>query len=304
MNKKSRFLGKCAKTSVATVIGLSFLMPGASFAQEIEETTNAIDYGINGFLGTYPWNNNFKDFTITESQSISSDILYDDEAKAVLDKIKEENNRALQEYDNIKKEEQAYLQQLQMFRITNINSEIRPLAQSKSWYRTEFTALALTFGIYDCPTAGNFLLHSLQDKPEDRNYPAGSSLSNGFSRTSSYTEISIPMASAIKKANSDGKSFVSGSGSHYTSAGNAGLDFYLTIGKYSYNWAAEKKSNGSWKVYININDKYDYDTIDPLPNSFPANAIALVSNHAADAQRAGAIVPYFIHMYMQQDYTP
>ena len=40
-------------------------------------------------------------------------------------------------------------------------------------------------GTLDCPTAGNFLKHSLQDNPSDREYPVGSSLSNAFSLTKS-----------------------------------------------------------------------------------------------------------------------
>ena len=60
----------------------------------------------------------------------------------------------------------------------------------------------------------------------------------------------------------------------------------------------------SWKVYIGIHDTYDYDKVDPLPSAFPTKYITLVANHATDAQQAGAIVPYYVNMFMEQTFTP
>lgn len=176
--------------------------------------------------------------------------------------------------------------------------------KSKSWYRTEFTTLALTMGALNAPTAGNFLKHSLQDKPKDRSYAAGSSKSNGFSNTIAYTEISIPMAKAIDAANKAGEKATGAfNKSKATSIANVGLDWYLTIGKFSYDWMAEKQSNGKWKVYIGIHDVYDYTKSKKIPQNFPSNLITLVANHAADAQAAKAIVKYKVDLYMEQTYT-
>ena len=65
-----------------------------------------------------------------------------------------------------------------------------------------------------------------------------------------------------------------------TSIGNSGLDFYLTVGKFSYDWMAENNLEKFLKVYIGIHDTYDYDKVDPLPSAFPTKYITLVANHA------------------------
>lgn len=173
---------------------------------------------------------------------------------------------------------------------------------SKAWYRTEFTAVAIAFNAAGWPKASGALAHSLQDNPDTREYLAGSAYSNSFSTTTSYTEFSILIAEKIDQAHAANKTIVSGSGSHSTSSSNAGLDWYLTLGKYNYLWGAEKNSNGTWSVYIRVSDLYDFDKV-AVPSSF--DLIAIVSNHAADAQTAGAIVPYFNILYNQHlSYKP
>lgn len=243
---------------------------------------------------------------VTPEAALDNHVFYDEAALKNLEKLKQESTSASLQ----SQQDSTDLQYQQMTESKNTlsaqtNDQFAAKALTKAQYRGQFKELSLTFGAFSCPTAGNFLLHSLQDSPSNRSYAAGTTLSNGFSRTPSYTEISIPIANAVKTANAQGKKAVSGSGSHYTSAGNAGLDWYLTLGKYKHNWAAEKMTNGTWTIYINVNDRYDYTHISPIPSSLPAKAIALVSNHAADAQNAGAIVPYISNFYMQQpNYRP
>lgn len=289
------------------VLTVSLVLPGAASAQSNTPKDMSQDnYLINPWTKLKVYYNEESPSQRSLSAQPTGEIFNGEEAVLILNKLKTSMADATNQ-SNSQDTNQKYEQLLSQHNTSALNNsnQLQPFAQTKAWYRTEFTALAYTFGVFSCPTAGNFLLHSLQDNPSDRNYEAGSSLSNGLSLTTSYTEISIPMAAAIDQAHAKGDTYVGGSGSHYTSAGNAGLDWYLTLGKYKYLWAAEKQSNGKWTVYININDKYDYDTIDPLPSSFPASAIALVSNHAADAQDAGAIVPYWSHFYMKQtNYTP
>ena len=54
------------------------------------------------------------------------------------------------------------------------------------------------------------------------------------------------MAQQIKKTNSQGGNVIGGMGkSVATSIGNSGLDFYLTVGKFSYDWMAEKQPGKS-----------------------------------------------------------
>ncbi|TKI52822.1 hypothetical protein FC756_27110 [Lysinibacillus mangiferihumi] len=103
--------------------------------------------------------------------------------------------------------------------------------KSKTWYRTEFKAMAVAAGTIKLPTAGNYLNHSLQDKPSHRLNNVGSSHANALSLTKMYTTISQPMAEAIKKANSKGEKSVGYQSSIATTVGNVGLDFYLTYGK-------------------------------------------------------------------------
>lgn len=272
---------------------ISSLLVSAATAETRQVESNS------SYHATNPFNN-----VSTNISDISPimNIQYGDEARSVLNMLKKEGTRS---YFNSQSEVTDFKYQELLRRNSSQPYNLIQPTNTKAWYRAEFTALALAMGALSCPTAGNHLFHSLQDDPDDRTYPAGHSLSNGFSLTSSYTEIAIPMAAAIDAAHASNKTIVSGTGSHYTTAGNAGLDWYLTIGKYSYIWAAEKNSNGKWTVYVNINDKYDYETIYPLPSSFPQNLITLVTNHAADAQEEGAIVPYWIHMYMvHENYSP
>ncbi|URV79827.1 hypothetical protein M5C89_21315 [Bacillus velezensis] len=160
-------------------------------------------------------------------------------------------------------------------------------------------------GSFDLETAGNFLWHSLDDHPKARSFPAGSTYSNGFSNTAVYSTISKKMAAKIKSENKKGHKAIGGSNlSAATSAGNAGLDWYLTIGKFAYDWYAEKQSGGKWKVWIGIHDTYDYQTIKKSGGGIPGAIVKVANNYAADAQKAGALVPYNIDMYMEQTYKP
>ena len=59
------------------------------------------------------------------------------------------------------------------------------------------------------------------------------------------------MAQQIKKTNSQGGNVIGGMGkSAATSIGNSGLDFYLTVGKFSYDWMAEKQPGKVLGKYI------------------------------------------------------
>ncbi|WP_257131969.1 hypothetical protein [Bacillus toyonensis] len=288
-------------TSIAALLMSVSLSPVTSFAAEPNDTNYVMSEGSNI---KNPWDGKSQTFKVTEPvETGSSKIVYGDEAKAIGDKLKKSQASAAENY-NIMQQESS------LNSLNNTQSNMAPIQRaalnSKSWYRSEFNALAIAMGTLDCPTAGNFLKHSLQDNPGDRKYPVGSSLSNAFSLTKIYTQISVEMAQQIKKTNSQGGNVIGGmSKSAATSIGNSGLDFYLTVGKFSYDWMAEKQpGKSSWKVYIGIHDTYDYDKVDPLPTAFPTKYITLVANHAANAQQAGAIVPYYVDMFMEQTFTP
>lgn len=249
-----------------------------------------------GFVEENPWESNFVDVDIQnfDLNTIENYEIYsEEEAKEVIEKIQElQNNASSNESIMFNNQQENDL-------------SISPLAlKSKSWYRAEFKAMALYAGTINLPTSGNYLNHSLQDNPSNRTNGVGSGHSNALSLTRMYTTISVPMASEIDKAKAAGKTSTGGSGSIATSVSNVGLDFYLTYGRVAYTWGASKLSSGSWAVNIVITDTYDYAKIKKVSTTFPQNMIDLANNHAADAQTAGAIVPYNISTVFYQDYKP
>lgn len=292
-NNNTHFL-KVLLGVVGILVAL-FLFNGTTHANE----------NNSSFQNENPWENNFRGIDKSTVIFDEQNLLYDEKAEEVFERMKYENEQAKKDYPRMSEADREYMETAEKLYNLNNSMGITPMNFSKAWYRTEFTALALAMAHYGAPRAGNFLGHSLQDYPSSRSYPAGSSLSNDFTWTPIYTEISIPMAQAIDIAESQGRHFVADSDSDATSIGNAGLDFYLTFGKFNYEWSAGRNSsNGSWDVYINLNDRYDYERSKSIPSSFPHNFIQLVVNHAADAQAAGAIVPYMTNVYFQQNYTP
>ncbi|WP_260399014.1 hypothetical protein [Peribacillus simplex] len=300
---QSTNIKKIIKTSLASLLITSFTLPSISMASE--EGSNVIP---SETMISNPWDDSSNVQYITEEPILldSEDVVYGEDALLIKEEIIAANEEA--EKNKLKLEQEDALIENELInqtpRETTPNLSTIQALKSKSWYRTEFTALAVTMASLDCPTAGNFLKHSLQDKPTDRSYAAGSSKSNGFSKTKAYTDISVPMATAIDKANKAGEKATGAfNKSKATYIDNVGLDWYLTIGKFSYDWMAEKQSNGKWKVYIGIHDRYDYTKSKRIPGRFPSNLITLVTNHAADAQTAKAIVPYKVDLYMEQSYT-
>lgn len=294
-------MNKIIKASVLSLVAASLVFPGISSAEEIN-VTDLSNSNISSELKANPWTNGtVYDDVLKQNVDLSEwNIKYGNEAKLELNKVKVSNSSALDKNKQLENENK-FSQMLKNYELNkNSNFSITPFA-TKSEYRTNFTLVALTLGSFDCPFAGQALNNSLQDNPGDLNYEAGSRRSNAWSLTTAYTNISIPIAAAVDSANRRGESFVSGNSSYGTSAGNAGLDFYLALGKVTVTWAAEKVGS-SWKIYIHTYDKYDFQDKN-IPGSFPDNIITIANNQAAAAQNAGAIVPYFIHIYTQQTYT-
>ncbi|MEE6134636.1 hypothetical protein [Priestia sp. GS2] len=301
---------KLLKIPVATLLVTSLLLPTTSFAAE--STASDDENMISN-----PWDESTQTFPSTEDSLVEEaiikpeEVVYDQSALELADEIKSDSAAAEQVEDIIAEEDVTFQDEVPLtMPPSNVMEGQEVMLQStslkaKSWYRDQFKKMSLYMGTVKLPTSGNFLYHSLQDKPSDRQYSNSSSLAKAFSLTKVYTSISVPMAEEIKKANKAGRKAVGAFNlSSSTNIANAGLDFYLTFGKFSYDWAAEKQSNGKWKVYIGIHDKYDYLTIKPIPKNFPDNYISLVNNHAANAQKAKAIVPYYIDVFREQTFTP
>lgn len=259
-----------------------------------------------GFVEENPWENNFSEVELEQARTFTAN----DEDEEITDYISYSETEAEEVFENLKKIEESVPEGFET--PTNNNDEVSSdiptietfALKSKKWYRTEFKALALYAGTIDLPTAGNYLNHSLTDKPSNRLNNVGSGHANALSLTKMYTTISKRMASSIKTAHAAGKKGVGGKGSIATSVGNVGMDFYFTYGKVSYSWAAVKKSKTNWLVSISIMDKYDYNKIKKINSGFPQKYIDLANNHAANAQKAGAIVPYNITNMFNQNYKP
>lgn len=278
---------------------LSVTAKEVHFEDMIEDSVVYSNYNIDGtlkigFVEENPWDNGFKSIYNISSDEITIIEVYSEEkAQQVFEDIEKMKHRENYDPSNfINKDE-------------NTNKVLRASSlQSKAWYRAQFKTLALTAGTLNLPTAGNYLYHSLQDNPTNRTNNIGSGHANALSLTKMYTTISVPMATAIKKANREGKTYVGGNSSIQTTVENVGLDFYLTYGALTYSWGASKLKDGSWAVNIVIYDTYDYLKIKKINRPFPYNLIDLANNHAADAQTAGAIVPYTITNLFYHNYRP
>lgn len=302
MNNSSKLLKPVLAFSLLSAAFMPYaISSNTTYADSLSvEASTPITNGVNNAWTDGTVNNE----QLKEEADLSTwNIRYDDEAKTVLKSIKSNNISALKAQAQ-QEAEAKFLEEVQQFQSsTNANDQLNFAAaaeKTKAQYRSDFNLVALSLGSFSCPFAGQALKNSLQDSPSALDYAAGSSRSNAWSLTSAYTTVSIPIAKAIDNANAAGKTFVSGDSSVATSAGNAGLDFYLALGKVTVSWAAEKVS-GSWKVYIHTYDKYDFQD-KTVPSSFPNNIITIANNEGAKAQAAGAIVPYFIHIYTQQNY--
>lgn len=258
--------------AIVGLLSVFLVFPKSSLASELsmDKLLNHNEDGTlkEGFVEVNPWENNFNSIPLNNStlrDDATDTVIYtEEEAKKVFNELRKQQE--------IGSSVQPTL---------DANNYIETMAlKSKTWYRTEFKAMALYAGTISLPTAGNYLYHSLQDNPSDRLNGIGSSHANALSLTRMYTEISKPMAEAIKTANSKGQTSVGYQSSYPTSVANVGLDFYLTYGKITYSWAAVKQSNNSWLVSISIYDKYNYETIEEadISSGFPQKYIDLANN--------------------------
>ncbi len=295
MGKNRIIRRKALFVAAASIIGASVIIPSESFASQsqsvISSTTEQSQYKTLN-----PWiNGSVNDDERKKNVDLEEmNLKYDAEAIAVINQI-QEGNKYAQRINSTKINPDQQI----ITKLSNSQTQAA-LASTKSQYRASFTTVALYLGTINLPFAGSAMLHSLDDDPDNVYYDVGSGRSNAWSLTSAYTEYSIKIAAAIDAANKNGKTAVSGTGSFATSAGNAGLDFYLALGKVTYIWGAFKNSSGKWDVSINTYDLYDFENV-KVPNSFPDNIIAIANNQAKDAQDAGAIVPYVNYIYTQQN---
>lgn len=287
----------------SVLMGTVFSSPFLASAEE-NDGTYLLNHDADGtlkegFVEENPWENNFKGITLKQSKTNGEIIDYTPYSETQAEQVFED----LEETEKMAPEASEALINDNILAVNSLIIEPAAL-KSKTWYRTEFKALALYAGTISLPTAGNYLNHSLQDDPSNRLNNVGSGHANALSLTKMYTTISKGMANEIDAAHKAGKKSVGGQGSIATSIGNVGMDFYLTYGKVSYSWAAVKETKKEWFVNISIIDVYDYGKIKKVSTGFPQKYIDLANNHAADAQKAGAIVKYNITNMFNQTYNP
>ncbi|WP_128896668.1 hypothetical protein [Longirhabdus pacifica] len=287
----SNLIEKYKKTIVSSIVVIPLLFNvNTMYASDSDSTLSDII------------NNGKQVHSLVESNEnhVSSNVVYDDEAKKIFEFLEMENNKAQQknQLDDMNN----------IFQSPIMKNNESDDDYSIDWYRIQFQAVALGFNGIAADKAAYFLRNSLQDDPEDKTYADDSKWSNHFeTQTSLYTTLAMEWAEKIDEANEEGKFHVSGRGTEATQVSNVGHDWYLSLGKISYIWSASKDSDtGKWTVYNVINDVYDFDHIDEddIPDDYPNDLVAIVANHAADAQDAGAIVPYNISIYMKNTYTP
>lgn len=182
-------------TKLATFIGLLSILvfPKLTLAAELSTDKFLINHNEDGslkegFVEKNPWDDNFKSFPVNFSNNLTADNLTDtviyseEEAQNVFEDLQKQQSNS--------SPEQPVLQSI----LSDDNTIATMALKSKTWYRTEFKAMAVAAGTIKLPTAGNYLNHSLQDKPSHRFNNVGSSHANALSLTKMYTTISQPMA--------------------------------------------------------------------------------------------------------------
>ncbi|MEH6944857.1 hypothetical protein, partial [Bacillus sp. JJ722] len=256
------------------------------------------------FIQENPWDNGFENVTNETPSSLvadSSEVFWGEKAEEDFERLQRESEMDKQIYESQLREGEddfysSLLPETSLLETPSVELSSEQ-ASTKSQFRAQFRTMALAMGSsFSLPLAGNYMYHSLQDNPSAKLSPAGSGTSNALSNTRFYTDVSIPIAENIDVGHKNGRTSVSGTGSKATSISNSGLDFYLTIGKIGYEWAAGKQSNGTWKVVIRFHDTYNYEHIYEKRSSFPGNAIDTINNYAAKGQNSGAIVGYPVHI--------
>lgn len=160
---------------------------------------------------------------------------------------------------------------------------------TKAAVRTFFKGVANAGKIAGYKTAGDLLLHSLQDHP--------SNLSYGYTTRQAKQ---IQNASECKKIVSAFKNHVSGKKlfQRVTSGSttlNSTTDLHLAYNRVSYVARGSKNSKtGVWTLNIVFSDRYDFEK-QAWKNAMTGNpAVTAINNMATAAQKMKAIVPYNI----------
>ena len=163
------------------------------------------------------------------------------------------------------------------------------VALDKAVVRTFFKGVANAGKLLGFKTAGDLLLHSLQDYP-----------SNLFYSYTSKQAKQIQNASECKKIVSDFQKYVSGKklsqrGTSGSTTLNSTTDLHLAYNRVSYVASGSKnKKTGVWTLSIVFKDKYDFEK-QAWKNAMTSNPIVTeINNMAAEAQKIKAIVPYDI----------
>ena len=257
--------------SICLIVTFLFIVTPPVFADNIEMDSTIVPMSIDAItvetaddmLNSYYLKTTGEEFSISESEITPEDIEAFVEAQV-------ENNV-----------------------IANTN-EARG-ALTKAAYRAIFTQAA-NYGSLPWPIAGNLLGHSLQDNPSNLSFFTGSYTSNevyGIAKLQNF----INQTRSITATTSSTSYSAEGS---YNMANSGNMDLRLALGKVDYKVIAFK-SGSYWQYVYTVEDVYNYEYWDPNVNDDTlANIIRNMNNVAADAQEAGAIVPYKIYIYYEE----
>lgn len=170
---------------------------------------------------------------------------------------------------------------------------------SKEAYRSDLRMLGNIckgIGLY---YTGEFLLHSLQNKPSNKSYAASSNLASDIKQQSGYKDSKKYIKQDCISAEKKGKTTAYRSNSFgltRTAGTQKAWDMYLAIHNTNYTANCTKKS-GKWNLVMKTSDVYNFEYWN-LKNykGMTSKGVAIINNYAAAAQKIGAIVPYNVYV--------
>lgn len=154
-------------------------------------------------------------------------------------------------------------------------------------YRKEMRTVVAGGRAAGYTTSAELLEHSLQDKPSNKTYKAGSRVSNQIKNSSEYKKELDKIRNTLKSVSGTSKS-INGS-----MALTSTTDLHLAFHAVSYT-ANCKKVSGKWNITVTVTDRYDfaYQKWGSYGKGLSNAAKVALNNYGYNAQKVGAIKNY------------
>lgn len=150
---------------------------------------------------------------------------------------------------------------------------------------------------------GEFLLHSLKNRPKNKYYSSTSNLTKDIKLQSAYKEAKRFI---MKKCYKTSKKSFSITGKNIEFNRTAGTrkawDMYLAIHGANYSVKCTKR-NGRWSYKMKIQDRYDFEHWNYSKyKKFTGKVVVAINNYAECKQRFGYIKRYMVYIDVKDSF--